>query len=189
MKDNILKKEFNKKDVTRLRNLVKGDSKERTGQGIGYSKAEEFHKEGDIWEQDGRKWTIVDGVKENITKLDNFKKAAIPLFCPSCNSIMNKQLDPHYYRAHNKCLNCITAFETKLKIEGKWEQHTKDTHNKEVDKTIDEYKAFIKYKMNETNNGFVSEAGEVERWHGGINEKRAEKALQEGIEYLKGLKK
>ena len=189
MKDNILKKEFNKKDVTRLRNLVKGNSKERNGQGVGYSKKEEFHKEGDIWEQDGRKWTIKEGIKENITKLDNFKKAAIPLFCPSCNTVMNSQLDPNYYRAHGKCLNCIAEFETKLKLEGKWKEHTKKVFNKEIDQTIEEYKAFIKYKMEESNDGFVTESGEVEKWHGSINKEKAEKALQEGIEYLKTLKK
>ena len=38
MKDNILKKEFQKKDVERLRSLVKGKGSERTGQGIGYTK-------------------------------------------------------------------------------------------------------------------------------------------------------
>ena len=83
MSDNILKKEFNKKDVERLRNLVKGKSGKRTTQGIGYTKKQEFHKEGDIWEENGRKWTIKDGIKQNITKLDKFKKTAVPLFCPS----------------------------------------------------------------------------------------------------------
>ena len=73
MSDNVLKKDFNKKDVERLRNIIKGKSSERTGQGIGYTKADEFHKEGDIWEADGRKWTIKDGVRQNITKLDKFK--------------------------------------------------------------------------------------------------------------------
>ena len=58
MSDNILKKEFNKKDVERLRNLVKSKSGERTSQGIGYTKKQEFHKEGDIWKENGRKWTI-----------------------------------------------------------------------------------------------------------------------------------
>ena len=48
MSDNVLKKDFNKKDVERLRNLVKGKAGERTTQGIGYTKKEEFHKEGDI---------------------------------------------------------------------------------------------------------------------------------------------
>ena len=80
MKDNILKKEFNKKDVERLRNLVKGKGSERTSQGIGYTKAQEFHKEGDIWEEDGRKWTIKEGIKQNITKLDKFKNKLQTLF-------------------------------------------------------------------------------------------------------------
>ena len=189
MSDNILKKEFNKKDVERLRNLVKGKSNERTSQGIGYTKKEEFHKEGDIWEENGRKWTIKDGIKQNITKLDKFKKTAVPLFCPTCKGIMNKQLDPHYYKAYGACLDCIKVKETKLKTEGKWEDHTKTTYNKEIDKTIEEYTQFMKMKMEQSNNGFVTEAGEVEKWKGGINKERAEEALREGIEYLKNLKK
>jgi len=44
-------------------------------------------------------------------------------------------------------------------------------------------------KMNESNSGFVTEAGEVEKWDGGVNKERAEEALREGIEYLKSLKK
>ena len=189
MKDNILKKEFNKKDVERLRNLVKGKGSERTGQGIGYTKKEEFHKEGDIWEENGRTWTIRDGVRENITKLDKFKKSAVPLFCPSCNKIMNKQLDPHYYKAHGACLNCTKEKETKLKISGKYKEHTKEIENKEIDKLIEQYKSFMKLKMAESNDGFVTESGEVEKWVGGINKERAEEALREGIEYLKSLKK
>ena len=189
MSDNILKKEFNKKDVERLRNLVKGKSSERTSQGIGYTKKEEFYKEGDIWEINGRKWTIKDGIKQNITKLDKFKKAAVPLFCPTCKGIMNKQLDPHYYKAYGACLDCTKIKETKIKTEGKWDKHTKDVYNKEIDKTIEEYTQFMKMKMEQSNDGFVTEAGEVEKWKGGINKERAEEALREGIEYLKSLKK
>ena len=37
MSDNILKKDFQKKDVERLRNLVKGKGGKRTTQGIGYT--------------------------------------------------------------------------------------------------------------------------------------------------------
>ena len=44
-------------------------------------------------------------------------------------------------------------------------------------------------KMNESNDSFITEAGEVEKWDGGINKERAEEALREGIEYLKSLKK
>jgi len=189
MSDNILKKEFNKKDVERLRNLVKGKGSERTGQGVGYTKKQEFHEEGDVWKEDGRTWTIKDGVKQNITKLDKFKKAAVPLFCPTCNHVMNRQLDPHYYRAYGACIDCIAKKQTKLKLEGKWQDHKIEVHNKEIDKTIEEYKAFMKEKMNESNSGFVTESGEVEKWVGGVNKERAEKALKEGIEYLESMKK
>ena len=189
MSDNILKKEFNKKDVERFRNLVKGKGSERTGQGVGYTKKQEFHKEGDVWKEDGRTWTIKDGVKQNITKLDKFKKAAVPLFCPTCNHVMNRQLDPHYYRAYGACIDCIAKKQTKLKLEGKWQDHKIEVHNKEIDKTIEEYKAFMKEKMNESNSGFVTESGEVEKWVGGVNKERAEKALKEGIEYLESMKK
>jgi len=189
MSDNVLKKDFNKKDVERLRNLVKGKAGERTTQGIGYTKKEEFHKEGDIWKADGRKWTIKDGIKQNITKLDKFKTAAVPLFCPTCKGIMNKQLDPHYFKAHGMCLDCTKTKETQLKLSGKLDEHAKDVHNKEIDKTIEEYTQFMNMKMNESNSGFVTEAGEVEKWDGGVNKERAEEALREGIEYLKSLKK
>tara|TARA_B110000305_G_scaffold47857_1_gene51286 strand:+ start:40 stop:612 length:573 start_codon:yes stop_codon:yes gene_type:complete len=189
MSDNVLKKDFNKKDVERLRNLVKGKAGERTSQGIGYTKKEEFHKEGDIWEADGRKWTIKDGVRQNITKLDKFKTAAVPLFCPTCKGIMNKQLDPHYFKAYGACLDCTKKLETKHKLKGTWKNHTKDIHNQELDHTIEEFKAFMNMKMNESNDGFITEAGEIEKWDGGINKERAQKSLEEGIEYLKSLKK
>ena len=53
MSDSVLKKEFQKRDVDRLRNLVKGKYGDRTTVGIGYSKTPEGeHKEGDIWKGD-----------------------------------------------------------------------------------------------------------------------------------------
>jgi len=189
MKDTVLKKEFSKKDVHRLRNIIKGKSGERTSKGIGYTKKQEFHKEGDIWEENSRTWTIRDGIKENITKLDKFKKATVPLFCPSCSRTMNRQLDPHYYKAFGHCLDCRAKFETKMKLEGKWDKYLKNTSNKEIDNMIEEYKAFMVDALNESSDGFVTESGEVEKWIGGINKERAEKAMDETIKYLENLKK
>jgi len=190
MKDNVLKKQFQKKDVERLRNLVKGKHGDRTTVGIGYNgETKEDHKEGDIWEENGKKWTIRDGIKENITKLDNFKKAAVPLFCPSCKQVMDKQLDPFYFKSYNHCLDCQSKFETKLKIEGKWQEHINKLFNSEIDKQIEEYKSFLENSLNESNNSYITEAGDIERWVGGIDKERAKKALDETIEYLNKLKK
>ena len=111
MNDNVLKKEFSKKDVQRARNLITGDTNSRTSQGIGYTKKYEHHKEGDIWEEDGRKWTIKNGIKQNVTKMDKFKKMGkIPLFCPECNTLMKTHLDKKVFPAYQKCFNCFFCF-------------------------------------------------------------------------------
>ena len=34
--------------------LITGNTNSRTSQGVGYTKKYEHHKEGDIWEEDGR---------------------------------------------------------------------------------------------------------------------------------------
>ena len=144
MSDNVLKKQFQKRDVERLRNLVKGKYGDRTTVGIGYNGEEiEDHKEGDVWEEKGRTWTIRDGIKENVTKLDKFKKAAVPLFCPNCKQVMDKQLDSFYFKAYNECLDCRTVTETQMKIAGTWEDYTNKTFNAEIDLQIQEYKKWF----------------------------------------------
>ena len=91
--DNVLKKEFSKKDVTRVRNVMSGKADERSTEGIGYTKQQVFRNEGDVWTEDGRQWTIKDGIKQNITKLDKAKETLMPLFCPSCGKVMKDHLD------------------------------------------------------------------------------------------------
>ena len=54
---------------------------------------------------------------------------------------------------------------------------------------IEEYKAFMNDALNESSNGFITESGEVEKWMGGVNKERAEKAMEETIKYLESLKK
>ena len=190
MSDNVLKKEFQKRDVERLRNLVKGKYGSRTTMGIGYNgEVQEEHQEGDIWEQGGRTWTIKDGIKENVTKLDKFKKVAVPLFCPKCKQVMDKQLDPFYYKSFGQCLDCQTVTETKMKIDGTWESHVNQTFNAEIDHQIEEYKNWFSNILSEGKEGYVSENGEVQKWVGGIDKKRAQNSLDEAIKYLNSLKK
>ncbi len=134
----VLKKQFAERDIQRIRNLVKGKSGDRVTHGVGYTKHTEDHVEGDVWTENGKTWTIRDGIRENITKLDKFKKVAVPLFCPACKQVMDKQLDPHYYKSFGTCLDCRTSFETQLKLDGKWESYMNDIYNKEIDQQIEE---------------------------------------------------
>ena len=142
-KDSVLKKEFKHRDVERLRNLVKGKYGDRSTMGIGYGgETQEDRKEGDVWEERGKTWTIRDGIKENVTKLDSFKKAAVPLFCPKCKQVMDKQLDPFYFKSYGECLDCRATTETRMKIKGTWDDYRIKTFNAEIDKQIEEYKSY-----------------------------------------------
>jgi hypothetical protein len=190
MNKSILKKEFKKNDVQRLRNILTNKGDERTSQGIGYSKKEEIHKEGDIWEENNKTWIIKNGIKQNITKLDNIKKLAIfPVFCPSCNNPMNTNADKKIYKMHRKCLNCLAEFETELKRLNLWEEYEKKIHNEGIDNLINDYKDWIEAMINESNQSFITEQGDVEKWDNNINKERAEFNLEESIKYLQKLKK
>lgn len=187
--DNVLRKEFSKKDVERARNLITGDTNARTSQGVGYTKKSEHHKEGDIWNEDGRKWTIKNGIKQNITKMDKFKKMGkIPLFCPECSSLMKKELDKKIYPAYQKCFDCVVDHEAELKKQGKSEEYFNNLRNQHIQSTLDGYKSFMEDRMKQTNQNFVTEAGDVENWKGGISKDQIQQELQEGIEFLEGLK-
>jgi len=81
MSESKLKKQFPKKDVQRLRNLIQGKDGAKTTIAAGYQKDEVERKEGDVWEEDGSKWTIKNGIKQNISKLQKARELKkTPLF-------------------------------------------------------------------------------------------------------------
>jgi len=187
--DNILKKEFSKKDVQRARNIITGDTTSRTTEGVGYTKKHEHHVEGDVWEENGRTWTIKNGLKQNITKMDKFKKMGkLPLFCPECNTLMKKYLDKKVFPAYQKCFDCVIDHEVQLEKEGKLEEYTNNLRNDHIQSAINGYSEFMKDRIQESNANYVTEAGDVENWKGGKSKKELERELQEGIQFLENLK-
>jgi hypothetical protein len=188
MKDNVLKKQFVEKDVQRLRNIITGKHGNKTVQSIGYTKATEFHKEGDVWTELGREWTIKDGIKQNITKLDKAKELAMPMFCPSCKKVMKSNNDKLFWNNYRRCFNCHVDFEHELRMNGLWDEWKKSMVNNAVDDFITNYKAWAEDMLTASNQGFVSEAGEVQNWKGGVNKELAHKGIQDTIEYLESLK-
>ena len=184
-----LKKEFQQKDVERLRNLVRGKYGNKSTVGIGYTKKEEFYKEGDIWEEDGRKWTIKDGIKQNITKLDKAKKAHLmPIFCRECNKPMTYWQDKNFYNLYKRCFNCQVDFEGQLRIEGLFEDYKKNIINSDIDNFIKDYELFVEECLNDNSKSFISEAGDIEKWKGKLNKELVQKSKEETIKYLKSLK-
>jgi len=180
MEDNVLKKEFSERDVQRVRNLVTKKYGESTGIQTGYSKISVDHQEGEIWEENGKNWTIKEGIKQNITKLDSFKQLSfIPLLCPNCNNPLKTEYDKKMYRIHTQCLECVVKFETKLKIEGKYDEYSRKLIKSNVDFFLNDYEQFLEEMAKNTNvTDIVSEDGTVEKWIGN-NQKSIEEAQQQ----------
>ena len=189
MKDNVLKKQFNAKDVERVRNLMTDKAGNKTSTGVGYTKTEIRYKEGDVWEEDGRKWTIQDGIKQNITKLDKAKDILTPMFCPNCKGIMNHKFDDLMFKNHKKCYTCVIDFETKLKAKGLWNEYQSRIVNEDIDNFVKDYTTYVKSKLEESNMSYVTEAGDVERWVGNVNKDKVLTNLNETIKYLESFKK
>jgi hypothetical protein len=170
----MLKKEFRKKDVNRARNLIMGNSGDSTGTQIGYNKKEEDYKEGDVWTEGRKTWTIKNGIKQTVSKLDAIKKEVfMPLCCPKCNNVMKKRLDKPNYNIHKMCFDCVVDFEGKLKhTPGKYEKYIKELELNNKLAILDQTESYLLGVVNTSNSGYVSEDGVVEKWVGGIDKKK-----------------
>ena len=123
-----MKKAISEAKVQRMRNLVTGKYKAKTATQIGYKKEIKEYKEGDIWTEGRKTWTIKNGIKQTVSKLDKIKKEVFtPLCCPECGNVMKKRLDKPNYKIHKKCFDCVIEFEGKLKhIPGEYEKYIKE---------------------------------------------------------------
>lgn len=81
---------------------------------------EPTRKEGDVWEDvDGKKWTVKNGIRQTVTKLDDAKT---PHWCPKCSKPMNHRFDVKFWRIRGHCMDCNVKHETELRRQGKWEE-------------------------------------------------------------------
>ena len=167
----MLKKEFKKKDVQRARNLIMGNVGASSETQIGYKKKIKEYKEGDIWTENKKTWTIKNGIKQTISKLDSIRKEVfMPLSCPKCNKVMKKKLDKPNYTIHKKCYDCVIEFEGKLKhIPGQYEKYIKELKIKNQLSSLEQIESYLTDIINISNKGYISEKGEIERWAGGID--------------------
>lgn len=184
--ESTLKKEFSKRDVQRMRNLITGKSGDRTQIQAGYERKQQDYKEGDVWEEDGKKWTIKNGVKQSITKLDKFKHLiSVPLTCPCCKKPMKSDdITKKMYAIHKMCLGCVVEMETKLKAEGKYEDYEKNILNSNKNASLEDFEKALDSWLEEKDT-FVSEQGDIENWSGGDKTKAYEEIKKKIQEWKK----
>ena len=181
--DNTLKKEFSQRDVNRARNLLTKKFGDATGIQSGYTKQVIEHSEGEVWEEDGRKWTIKNGIKQTVTKFDAIKKlSVVPLLCPNCSKPMkNSDTIRKMYFIHGMCLDCVIRMESKLKLEGKYKEYESRLLNLNKNAEMDDMLAMLDDWANQRDDAFITEAGDIEQWSGGENRHEIVKQLKENI--------
>lgn len=186
-KESLLKKEFTSKDVNRARNLVKKDFNAKTVDGVGYAKAFAAYQEGDIWQESGRTWTIKNGLRQNITKLDAAKKALqIPLACPKCKGSMQHHLAQKMYKIHKMCFNCVVDYEAELRRAGLYESYEKNMMQGSIKAFTRDIEQWVLSSLESTNT-FVTEQGDIEDWNS--NDSKFKQQVTDNLQqYLKHLR-
>jgi hypothetical protein len=180
MKDSVLKKEFSRRDVQRMRNLISGRAGDNTHTQIGWEKRTIKRSEGEVWEDSGKIWTIKNGIKQTVTKLDEFKKMVVlPIACPSCKKAMKvNDLNKRSYSHYGVCLNCAIEVETKMKIDGVFQEKMEKEGKAYVNSVIDDLQKALEVWYN-SEESFLNEQGDVENWMGGNKEETYNKTKEE----------
>ena len=186
MSESLLKKEFKKSDVERVRNLVKKDFTAKTKTQLGYRKSTEHHIEGDIWEENGKQWTIKNGLKQTVTKHDKLREMVnLPLTCSCGKPMKANKLNRKMWVIHKKCFNCVIENETRLRTNGGYEEYKKQLLNSNKATFVQEYEQAVDAFLNEGGDTFVSEAGDIENWSKAKINPEVIKALKNNIQRLK----
>ena len=189
MAESKLQREFRERDVQRMRNIITKDYNAKTQSQVGYSKEYIERNEGDIWEENNKTWTIKNGIKMTVSKLDDIKKILqLPLICPKCSKHMkNFELNKKMYSIHKMCFDCVIEFETKLKMLGTYKEYERNIIDKGLDVYIKELEDFLlELALNDNNESFVTEAGDIEKWSGGNIDKKT--IMNDLVEYINSLK-
>ena len=170
-----------------MRNIITGNAGGATGIQVGYSKQTQDYQEGDIWEENGKKWTIRNSIKQTVTKHDKLRQlVTMPLTCPECETPMKSNIyNKKMYMIHGMCNDCVIKMEAKIKREGKWEEYEKKMMNANKNAMVDDFEKAFEDFMNTKASSYITEAGDIEKWSGGkINEEE----IKQVKEYIKKLR-
>ena len=189
MSESRLNKEFSERDIKRIRNIVSGNTADRTRVQAGFEKQTEERNEGDVWEENGKKWTIKNGLKQTVTKHDKLREMVnMPLTCPKCKNAMKPtKLNKKMWNIHSQCFNCTVEHETYLKGTGQYEEYAKKLMNANKNSFVNDYEQAVEAYINDTGDTFMSEAGDVENWSKAQLNPETIKALKANIKQLREL--
>jgi hypothetical protein len=164
------------KNIRRIANILSGDFRGKAKTSVGYSKVQEDHKEGDVWEENGKTWTIKNGVTKTVSKLSRIRTYAKVPFACECGQTLRHMLDKKAYTNKGKCYTCLLKEETKYRVDGTFKKYSEDKRKANIESWMKD--AEIEYKdmlENIDSQSFVTEDGHIEDWGKGTNTERLRK--------------
>ena len=151
MSETQLNKEFDERDLQRMRNIISGNTANTTRIQTGYTKKHIERSEGDIWEENGKTWTIHNGLKQTVTKHDKLRAmVTMPLTCPKCKNAMKPtKLNKKMWNIHSQCFDCTIEHETYLKATGQYGAYAKNIMNSNKNSFVDDYEQAVEAFAND----------------------------------------
>lgn len=178
------------KNLKRIQKILTGDYKDNTEVIVGYTKAKDKYverNEGDVWTDESNKtWTIKNGIRQNITKLDSIRDMLnVPLSCPKCGKAMNKRLDKKFWFINKHCFDCQINEDNDRIINGTFVEYSRQIMKKNADAFVSELKDQVKsYLDTFDSKHFITEVGDIEEWVGGKTKEDFNKIFEEKFEKL-----
>jgi len=122
--------------------------------------------EGDVWEEQGKLWTIKNGIKRTISKMEAARKELLtPLACPSCGKAMKHHLDEKAWSTHKSCFECVIDNDHKMMKSGEWADYEKQVMLNNAEAFLKDFESYMKdYMSDSVSSSNVTEDGMVERW-------------------------
>lgn len=94
---------------------------------VGYTGDQTPHKEGDVWEERGFKWTIKNGTKIRINEQADLIRELVRQKCSNCGfdiGMLGNKLDHKVFGKTGKCFDCLTLEHTVQVCDGTYKEKT-----------------------------------------------------------------
>lgn len=153
---------------------------------IGSNLSSKPHKEGEVWTEQGKTWTIQNGIKRTVNALDTARKQQlIPLSCPECGGTMKGPVNQIMWNIHHTCVNCVVQKEHQILTNGDWEAYQKDKVLANANAFCSDMEGALQdYLTSSVSQARVTEDGLVERWKD-PDKKRLQQLVDEEVRQLK----
>ncbi len=179
-----MKKGITKNKVQRMRNIISGNYNAKSKISSGYTKRNVTRKEGDIWEERGKEWTIKNGIRRTVDKLAYARKInKIPFTCPKCPKTLNHPAHRKMFKRWGMCLTCVVKWEQEMQANGTYDEWHAQFDTTNFNAFIKDIKGEYEEWLDKRNSKhYISEAGDIEDWGGGKTDKELTEEFNKSLE-------